>query len=361
MFVEFTQELYKKLIENEFAWVYDDRQTNQLSESTKYIQLIKYIGALLYVVNIINADKINLDIYKQHLENYINNIDFNKADAKYIILINIFVTENPSENLIQIVSEDNFKPDDFVHTIHYMVNINESTFISPVDNILNISTYIENALDTSKNSNENNPHCLETIAKETRKESVLKTKSNNTYFTYGLIIINILIFIIMYFQSKNLDIIQLLIKFGANSKQLVLEQKQYWRLFTSMFIHIDFLHLIYNCFALYLFGIRVEKYFGKSRFTLIYIFSGIIGNIISIIFTVFISAGASDAVYGLTGAIVAMTQQKNKNVDGMSFYLITIIAVIGIAFGFLDTTVNNYAHIGGLFAGYTLGFLLCPQ
>lgn len=360
MFVEFTQELYKKLIENEFAWVYNDRQTNQLSEDTKYIQLIKYIGALLYIVNIINADKINLDIYKQNLENYRNNIDFNKADVKYIILINIFVSANPSENLIQIVSENNFKPDDFVHTIHYMVNINESTFISPVDNILNISNYIENALDTSKNSNENNPHCLETIAKETRKESVLKTKSNNTYFTYGLIIINILIFIIMYFQSKNLDIIQLLIKFGANSKQLVLEQKQYWRLFTSMFIHIDFLHLIYNCFALYLFGIRVEKYFGKSRFILIYIFSGIIGNIISIIFTVFISAGASGAVYGLTGAIVAMTQQKNKNVDGMSFYLITIIAVIGIAFGFLDSTVNNYAHIGGLFAGYTLGFLLCP-
>jgi len=360
MFVEFTQELYKKLIENEFAWVYNDRQTNHLSEDTKYIQLIKYIGSLLYIVNIINTDKIDLDIYKQSLENYRNNIDFNKADAKYIILINIFVTENPSENLIQIVSENNFKPDDFVHTIHYIVNINESTFISSVDNILNISTYIENALDTSKNSNENNPHCLETIAKETRKESVLKAKSNNTYFTYGLIIINILIFTIMYFQSKSLDIIQLLVKFGANSKQLVLEQKQYWRLFTSMFIHIDFLHLIYNCFALYLFGIRVEKYFGKSRFTLIYIFSGIIGNIISIIFTVFISAGASGAVYGLTGAIVAMTQQKNKSIDGMTFYLITIIAVIGIAFGFLDSTVNNYAHIGGLFAGYTLGFLLCP-
>lgn len=353
MFIDFAQELYKKLIENEFIWIYSKNE-RQLTEDTKDIRLTKQVGAVLYIVNIINLNKADLKTYEN---------DSEVLNSEYIISINIFVTEYLSEQLIQIISESKFEPNSSTHTIPYVVNISDDTFISAkynIDNVVNISLYIKEALEASKNIDANTSYCLETMGIDTIKESCLKIKSNNNYFTYGLIIINTLIFIIMYLQSKNSNIIELLIKFGANSYSLVLKEKQYWRLFTSMFVHIDILHLMYNNFSLYLFGVRVEKYFGKSKFIFIYFFSGLIGSIMSIIFTISISAGASGAIYGLIGAIFAIIQQKNKEVEGMSFYFITIIAIIGIAFGFLDSSINNYAHMGGLVAGYILGFLLCP-
>lgn len=362
MFVEFTQELYKKLIGNEFTWIYN--KTKDLTEDTKYIQLIKYIGPLLYIVNIINIDKIGLETYKNNLEVYKDSVQLDKLDTEHIILTNIFVTENPFGEIIQILSENSFEPNELIHIVPYIVDITNNNLILAkynIDNVLNISSYIKESLDSIKDSNNSEIACLETIGKEIKKDSILKIKTNNTYFTYGLMLINILVALLMYFQQNNFDMIELLIKFGANSRDLILQQKQYWRLFTSMFIHIGALHLMYNCFSLYLFGIRVEKYFGKGKFIFIYFFSGIFGNILSILFSVSVSAGASGAIYGLIGAIFAMTQQKNKNVDGMTFYLITTIAVIGIAFGFLDISVNNYAHIGGLLTGYILGFLLCPE
>ena len=128
------------------------------------------------------------------------------------------------------------------------------------------------------------------------------------YVTYALLAINILLFIIMVFVSG--DGIygfqtETLVKFGGNVKSLVLNG-EYWRLIASAFLHDGFLHLICNMYALYVLGIQLENFFGKTRFAIIYLFSAITGNLLSLVFADpnVVSIGASGAIFGLFGSLL---------------------------------------------------------
>lgn len=184
---------------------------------------------------------------------------------------------------------------------------------------------------------------------ETKKaEDVFSKKT--PYITYGLIIINIILFMCMYlFGSGSEDNITLL-KFGALQSNLV-RTGDYYRLITSAFLHIGIIHLAFNCYALYVIGSQLESFFGKIRYLIIYLVSAVCGNLLSIVFSNYISAGASGAIFGLLGALLYFGYHYRIYLGTVMKSQIVPLIIMNLFIGLLLPGIDMAAHIGGLIGG----------
>lgn len=173
-----------------------------------------------------------------------------------------------------------------------------------------------------------------------------------------------------------------LIAWGANLAPFSLTG-QPWRLFTSMFLHIGLLHIALNMYMLIAFGGMVEREFGRLRFTLVYLLSGLFGSMVSALWyantpvqktvlvfgqyvtteslPVVVAAGASGALMGISGAYLArilvagLRREPHADIS-MRGPLVQTIA-INLGMGFLIPGVDNACHIGGLVSGALIGGL----
>ena len=143
--------------------------------------------------------------------------------------------------------------------------------------------------------------------------------------------------------------------FGAIYPDYITEYGQWGRLFTAMFIHFGAGHLLANVMGLLIFGTRVERYFGRTAFLVIYVFAGLMGSLFSLYFTTGFAAGASGALYGLIGAIFIYTRLTGRAVELMNWYTLFMFIGVGIAMGFMTTGVDNAGHLGGLIGGLVIG------
>lgn len=133
-----------------------------------------------------------------------------------------------------------------------------------------------------------------------------------------------------------------------------------WILVTSIFMHSGLLHLLYNGFGLFLFGLLLEKKVGMKKFLIVFFASGIFASIAAALFYPS-SLGASGAVFGIIGALAVLTPLTVVWVYYIPMPLFVAAAVwaIGDLFGFIiPSNVANAAHLAGLFAGVLLGFFL---
>lgn len=147
-----------------------------------------------------------------------------------------------------------------------------------------------------------------------------------------------------------------LIKLGANISTLV-KSGEYFRLLTAIFLHGGIIHLFFNMYALYSIGNFIETYFGRSKYFIVFMLTGIVGSLTSYIFTRGFSVGASGAVFGLLGLLLAQKLKRKVYyaelpIDTRS---IVMIVVINLILGFTIPNVDNAAHIGGLISGTSLG------
>jgi len=153
---------------------------------------------------------------------------------------------------------------------------------------------------------------------------------------------------------------QVLLALGADYPPLV-QQGEYWRLVTSMFLHIGLLHLVLNGWALYQLGGLFELLLGSSRLLVVYFVSGVVGSIASNLFTQSLSAGASGAIFGVMGAIIAFLMKRRENLTPQAKSLLMQLllwAGINVFLGFTTPGIDNAAHLGGCAAGLAIGFFL---
>lgn len=197
------------------------------------------------------------------------------------------------------------------------------------------------------------------IAKEVdeRKNKRIDVKKL-PWITFSLILLNIIFFIWLEIGGSTYDPLYMLSK-GALYYKNVLDGNEYYRLFTAMFMHYGFAHLFDNMFSLALLGHEAEKFYGRIKYIVIYILSGIIGNIASVLYfqregIYAISAGASGAIYGVIGAlIVKIIEEKGKSRNALGKILVVLLLLYSAG---RDTgTVDNVAHIAGLAAGFIIG------
>lgn len=171
-------------------------------------------------------------------------------------------------------------------------------------------------------------------------------------FTYVLIVLNVLMFIFQ-LTSGDLENRKHLIDMGANYNQLVMEG-EWWRFFSSMFLHLDFIHLLMNMIALFYLGSAIERIFGRMRFLFIYFLGGLTGSIASFALSVNVSAGASGAIFALFGALLLFGLiYKQIFFQTMGLNIILILA-INLVIGFTSPEIDMGAHIGGLVGGFLI-------
>jgi rhomboid protease GluP len=169
-------------------------------------------------------------------------------------------------------------------------------------------------------------------------------------FTRLLIVVQVVMFLILEWSGGSTDP-SVLIRYGAKFNPLI-EMGEWWRFLTPMFLHIGFLHLLTNTFALYYLGITVERLYGSLRFLLIYATAGFFGTLASFLFTPSISAGASGAIFGLFGALLYFgTVYRHLFFRTMGMNVISLI-VVNLLFGLLVPGIDNAGHIGGLVGGF---------
>lgn len=174
--------------------------------------------------------------------------------------------------------------------------------------------------------------------------------------TIILTVINVIMFFVLSFGGMTEDALYML-ENGAMYVPYVIENGEYYRLFTSMFLHFGFSHLLNNMVTLVIIGRNVEPVVGKVRFFIIYFLSGLGGNILSFAGELIsgdyaVSAGASGAIFGLTGALLALTIIYRGRVGQVTSRDMVIMIVLSLYIGFTSQGVDNLAHIGGLICGF---------
>ena len=175
--------------------------------------------------------------------------------------------------------------------------------------------------------------------------------------TYIIMAICIILFILMELSGGSTNS-QTLLKYGANLDVLV-KNGEYYRLFTCIFLHIGTMHLLCNMYSLYIIGREVENLFGKIKYIIIFILSGIFGSIMSLAFTHnTISAGASGAIFGLLGALLYFGMHYRTYLGETIKRSIIPIIVINLIIGFFAKGIDLAAHIGGLVGGVLVAMMV---
>lgn len=156
---------------------------------------------------------------------------------------------------------------------------------------------------------------------------------------------------------------RVLLSFGTNLGPRTLGG-EWWRLFTSMFIHFGAFHLAANMWVLWSVGRQTERLYGSVQFLLIYLLSGLSGGIASLLWNPTVnSAGASGAIVSILGAALAFALNPKTRmpttVAAAQRSSIVIFIVYNAINGATHKGIDNAAHMGGLLAGFVIGWLLC--
>ena len=181
-------------------------------------------------------------------------------------------------------------------------------------------------------------------------------------FTIALTIINAAVFLILSFIGMTEDA-SFMAGHGAMYVPYVLEQGEYYRIFTSMFLHFGFQHLMNNMVMLLAIGYTLENELGRVKFLLLYLLSGIGGTCVSMYQDIYmneyaVAEGASGAVFGLIGATLYVAVRNHGRVGRVSGKGLMFMAAVSLYYGYTSGGVDNFAHIGGMVSGILLAALL---
>ncbi|MDY6062538.1 MAG: rhomboid family intramembrane serine protease [Erysipelotrichaceae bacterium] len=178
-------------------------------------------------------------------------------------------------------------------------------------------------------------------------------KNNMPIVTMIMAIISIVIFVAINLLGG--DKVVAAIVFGANYKAFVVGASQYYRLFTSTFVHIDILHLFTNLLSLYYLGVMFEKQMGHLKYFIAFIISAIIGNALWIIFNPNgVSLGLSGGLYGLFAMVIILFYERKMLFKN---YGLLMIILFNIMLSF-SSGIAMMAHFGGAFGGFFMYYLL---
>ena len=175
---------------------------------------------------------------------------------------------------------------------------------------------------------------------------------------------NVLVFLAMVLRgvSATDPTVDQILRWGANFGPYTLDH-QWWRLLTCMFLHIGIVHLLLNMWALLNVGPLAEAVYGRLNFLIIYFICGLSGSLASLLWNPAItSAGASGAIFGIIGALIATLYfDKVRIPRHVSRPILTSLvasAIAVLAYGYFKTGIDNGAHIGGLVSGLILGTVI---
>ena len=177
-----------------------------------------------------------------------------------------------------------------------------------------------------------------------------------------IVLTNVVVFFVLFFMG-DVESGAFIASHGGMYPSLVIEQGEWWRLVTSMFIHFGMAHLANNMVILFFTGDKLEFAVGKIKYLIIYFGSGLCGGIFSLYMMVrsqnmAVSAGASGAIFGVIGALLWIVIRNRGKLGNLTTRGLVIMIALCLYFGFTSSGVDNWCHIGGLVGGFLLSMLL---
>lgn len=311
---------------------------------------------------------INDEIWLENLDNdyklirivshYIHNkeqLDFDRFKLKRIIdnlKKKTFSLKMPIISIYTSLGEDVELPDDENNILSLFISksseIKNEHLIEVFPDIVEKTKHEEKGIDLFvKISDDINK---ESYTKSKRVEKIFSMKK--PLITYLIMALCVILFILMYILGDGSTHIKTLIDFGGNAIKYT-KRGEYYRLFTSIFLHAGIIHLLCNMYSLYVIGPQAESFYGKIKYLFIFCFSGISGSLLStaLNFNAPVSVGASGALFGLLGSILYFGYHYRVYLGNVMKSQIIPIIIINLIIGFASTGIDNYAHIGGLIGG----------
>ncbi|KGX88878.1 rhomboid family protein [Pontibacillus litoralis] len=327
-----------------------------ISEERQEIWLEQQRKATSYVVRISHqsfnwANQIKQD--QQKLNKQIQRVQKHVAGRK-VVVFNVYITKYPPvddwEGWLETrtISE---RKSCTVHTCY----MDEQSRLKEIKKLYQQLSLLEPHFPTPSEAEMEQliPYLKQSIKSSYQK----RKKEKEQVFSYGkpmmtylLIAINLFLFAYIEWNGASTDTLTL-IEFGAKYNPAILDG-EWWRILSSMFIHIGFLHITLNMLALHVLGTAVEKMFGSIRFLFIYFIGGIVGGLASFAFTPNVAAGASGAIYGLFGALLFFGVVYRKLFFQTIGSNVIFILLLNIGFSMIIPQVDNSAHLGGLIGGF---------
>lgn len=210
--------------------------------------------------------------------------------------------------------------------------------------------------------------CKQNVERFLENEKTLKTtvkKAGIRSFSVIntiIVILNVLIFIITEVRGDTLDAYYMY-ECGGLFAPAIKEEQEFYRLFTSMFLHFGMSHLSGNMIVLLLLGDNLERALGKIKYVLLYILSGLCAGGCSLMYNLAndsnaVCAGASGAIFGVIGALVYVVLANKGKLEDLTGSRLLILVAYTLYTGFTSSGIDNAAHIGGLIVGFLLGIVL---
>ncbi len=187
------------------------------------------------------------------------------------------------------------------------------------------------------------PDCMKVTAPPAPKTVAGGAVITTPRVTYALIGINVFLFAVQYLQGVN----QVAVDYGMYPIAIA-QGSEWWRLFTSAFLHGSFIHIAFNMYVLFFLGPTLERILGHTRFIVLYLLAALGGSVASYWFSDLqsVSVGASGAIFGLMGALIVTGRRLRYDITQVLFLL-----AVNVAIGFFSPGVDWRAHFGGLVVG----------
>lgn len=178
------------------------------------------------------------------------------------------------------------------------------------------------------------------------------------YVSVILVVLNAVIYLLCNFYGD------FLYNLGDLTLWGVLAEGQYWRIVSSVFLHADIGHIFNNMVILFFLGGMIEKELGHTAYTILFFLSGIGGNLLSLCYKYLTlstvgSIGASGAIFGLDGGLLAMVLFLPGYRKTVSLTRVLLMIILSLYNGFGGQNIDNAAHLGGLVAGFAAGSVIC--
>ena len=190
-----------------------------------------------------------------------------------------------------------------------------------------------------------------TIRNEKKLAKIFSPKK--PVITYALIVLNVMMYMAVVLFGNELF-------YALSDNRDAVLSGQVYRMISSMFIHADIIHLLFNMYALYILGPQVERYYGKTKFTLIYFISGLMGSLFSCVFmsSNTYSMGASGAIFGLLGSIAYFTYYYRATLQGLLRSQVIPVILINLSLGLFISGIDMMGHVGGLIGGLLISMAI---
>mgnify|MGYP001247226556 FL=1 len=301
----------------------------------------------------------------EHIKQQVED-QFRKKNFEEIHLLNLLCT-NQIEKVKEIsLALDNCWIIDTMDSKLILFENQNSSFLdikTMIEDVLNPmeNNYYQDRVDNRYLNNNNKTNHNDWNKKNIKRRK--HTKSHNfTICNTLVLLINIVVFLLLEKNGSTTNT-EYMLDHGAMFWPLVIARKEYYRLFTYMFLHFGVRHLANNMIILAFIGDNLERATGKIRYLIIYLGSGVIAGAASMEYNMLqnnnvVAVGASGAIFGVVGSMLYIVIVNKGRLEDISTGQLILFAILSIYSGFSNQEIDNVAHIAGFISGMLIAALI---